>query len=138
MARTALHRFLALALGIATGGWLWWVDTHPGIAAAASGSVLVLGLVASGLIRRHPEYTSASGDWRDNRWGAAGQLFLTLVAFQAVFAAPVELPDEVGLLVVIMAAYLMGYFLGGLDALEHSDRDAAREGSAGAVDPADD
>ncbi|QPV64660.1 hypothetical protein I7X12_08660 [Halosimplex litoreum] len=138
MNRTTLHRLLAVALGVATGGGLWWFDANPGIAGAAGVSVLVLALVLSRTVRTHPEFTSSTGRWEDSKWTAAGQFFVIVVAFQAVFSASVGLPDQIGLHVVLLATYIVGYFLGGLDALDRSDREAAREGSSGAVEPADD
>jgi len=138
MNRKTLHRALAVVLGVATGGGLWWFDANPGIAGAAGASVLVLGLVASRVVRTHPEFTSSSGRWEDSKWTAAGQFFVVVVAFQAVFSASVALPDQVGLHVVVLATYMVGYFVGGLDALDRSDREAASDGSPGAVDPADD
>ncbi|WP_436908414.1 hypothetical protein [Halosimplex marinum] len=137
MKRTTLHRVLAFALGAGTGAGLWRLGTEPGVAAAGGIALLVLGLVASRLVRDHPEFTSASGNWRDNRWSAAGQVFVILVAFQAVFAAPVEFPDEVGLLVVVLGTYMVGYVLGGLDALERGRGEGTRQ-PAGNADPADD
>ncbi|QLH76283.1 hypothetical protein HZS55_02735 [Halosimplex rubrum] len=138
MNRPLLHRLLSVALGVATGGGLWLFDANPGIAGAAGASVLVLGLVTGRIVRTHPEFTSSSGRWQDSKWTAAGQFFVIVVAFQAVFSAAVDLPDQIGLHVVVLATYMVGYFVGGLDALERGGRDAAREGSAGAVDPADD
>jgi hypothetical protein len=138
MNRSTIHRALAVALGTATGGGLWRFGTAPGIAVAAGASVFVLALVMSRTVRTHPEFTSSSGRWEDSKWTAAGQFFVIVVAFQAVFSASVGLPDQIGLHVVVLATYMVGYFVGGLDALEGTDREGAREGSAGAVDPADD
>lgn len=138
MQRSRLHGSLAVALCVATGGGLWWFDANPGIAGAAGVSVLVLALVMSRTVRTHPEFTASSGRWQDSRWTAAGQFFVIVIAFQAVFSAAVALPDQIGLHVVVLATYTVGYFVGGLDALERTDREAAREGSSGAVEPADD
>lgn len=136
MGRTTLHRIAALALGVATGGGLWWLETNPGIAVAGGVTALVLALVVSRLVREHPEFTSADRSWRDNRWSAAGQVFVIVVAFQAVYAAPVAFADRVGLLVVVLGTYMVGYVLGGLDALERDSADGGR--SATPAEPADD
>ncbi|ELZ29431.1 hypothetical protein C475_02809 [Halosimplex carlsbadense 2-9-1] len=137
MDRTLLHRLLAVALGVATGGGLWWFGANPGIAGAAGVSVLVLGLVMGRVVRQHPEFTASSGSWQDSKWTAVGQFFVIVVAFQAVFSAAVPLPDQIGLHVVVLATYMVGYFVGGLDALEGGSSDDERR-SVDAVEPADD
>ncbi|MFC7197028.1 hypothetical protein ACFQL4_24240 [Halosimplex aquaticum] len=132
MTRATRHRALSLAFGVVTGAGLWRLGTDPVLTIAAGLSVLVLGLVGGRLVRDRPDYTSAGGSWRDNRWSAAGQVFVMLVAFQAVFAVPVSLANQVGLHVVVLATFMIGYFLGGLGALE---RDSPESGG-GQVDAA--
>ena len=123
MTRPARHRAVALVLGTATGGILWWGDAAPGLAAVTGVSILVLVLVAARAVREHPEYTSAGRSWRDNRWSAVGHAFVVLVGFQAVSFLPVALPDRVALFVVVVATFMIGYFAGGLDALERDRTD---------------
>lgn len=137
MARTTRHRALSLLLGAATGGGLWWLGTDPVLATAAGISVLVLGLIGGRLVRAHPDYTSSGSSWRDNRWNAAGMVFVIVVAFQAVFAVPVSFADQVGLHVVVIATFLIGYFAGGLDALERGSAENP-DGQSEAVTSADD
>lgn len=137
MARTIRHRALSLLLGTATGAGLWWLGTGPVLATAAGISVLVLGLAGGRLVRDHPGYSSGDGSWRDNRWNAAGLAFVIVVAFQAVFAVPVSFADQVGLHVVVIATFLIGYFAGGLDALERGPAENS-DGRSEAVASADD
>jgi hypothetical protein len=137
MERSRRHGLLAVVLGVATGGSLWWFGTASGIAGAAAVSVFVLALVLSRTVRHHPEFTSSNGRWQDGKWTAVGQFFVIVVAFQAVFAAAVDLPDQIGLHVVVLATYMVGYFVGGLDVLERGRGEETRQ-SAGTADPADD
>ncbi|WP_459193538.1 hypothetical protein [Halosimplex sp. J119] len=137
MTRARTHRILSIVLGIATGVGLWWLGTYPDIAVTGGIAMLVLGLVVSRLVREYPAFTSADRSWRDNRWSALGQVFVILVTFTAVYAAPLEFADRIGLLVVVFATYFVGYTLGGLDALELDVGDE-REESTGSADPADD
>lgn len=134
MKRTTLHRAASLGFAALTVVGLRWLDAEPGLVVAAGLSVLVLGLVMGRTVRDHPVYTSATGDWRDQKWSAAGQVFVVVVAFQAVFSVPVSLADQIGLHVVVLVTFMVGYFLGGLDALERTtDRDGRSERA-----PADD
>jgi len=137
MARTTLQRALALVSGALTTVALWWFDAAPGLGIAAGLSVLVLGLAMSRVVRDHPTFTSASGSWRDRKWSAAGQVFVIVVAFQAVFAVEVPLVDQIGLHVVVLATFLVGYYFGGLDALDGDGRTESSTSLDGA-DPADD
>ncbi|WP_436925385.1 hypothetical protein [Halosimplex amylolyticum] len=137
MTRTTRHRALSLLLGAVTGGGLWWLGAAPGLAVAAGMSLLVLGLVAGRLVRDHPDYTGGASSWRDNKWSAAGQMFVVAVAFQAVFAVQVSFADQAGLHVVVLATFMIGYFVGGLDALGH-DPSEDGDGRADAVASADD
>ncbi|WP_123535701.1 hypothetical protein [Halosimplex salinum] len=136
MQRTLLHRALALVLGVSTGAVLWWFDAAPGLAAAAGLSVLVLWLAMSRAVREHPVYTSTDGSWRDNRWSAIGQVFVIMIAFQAVFSVDVPLIDQVGLHVVVLSTFMIGYFFGGLDALERESSESPQSSSG--AEPADD
>lgn len=136
MARTTLHRALALVSGGLTTGSLWWFDGTAGLAIAAGLSVLVLVLAMSRLVREQPQFTSSSGSWRDRKWSAAGQVFVIVVAFQAVFAVEVPLIDQIGLHGVVLATFLIGYCFGGLDALEREGRSKSSTSLDGA-EPAD-
>lgn len=137
MTRATNHRLLSIALGTATGAGLWWIGTYPDIAVTGAIAMLVLSLVVSRLVRDHPAFTSANRSWRDNRWSALGQVFVIMVTFTAVYAAPLEFADRIGLLVVVFATYFVGYTLGGLDALELTADDEPDQ-SAGTAGPADD
>lgn len=137
MARTTLHRALALVFGGLTTGSLWWFDGAAGLAIAAGLSVLVLVLAMSRLVREQPQFTSSSASWRDRKWSAAGQVFVIVVAFQAVFAVEVPVVDQIGLDVVVLATFMIGYVFGGLDALEGEARSESGEALDGA-EPADD
>ncbi|WP_415379617.1 hypothetical protein [Halosimplex sp. TS25] len=137
MTRTTRHRALSVALGLGSGAGLWWLGTDPVLTTAAGISVLVLGLIGGRLVRDHPDYASVGRSWRDNGWSAAGQAFVVLVAFQAVYAVSVSFADRVGLLVVVIATFMIGYFAGGLDALER-DSTGTGDGQADAVVSADD
>lgn len=137
MARKTRHRALSLALGVVTGAGLWWIGTDPVLTAAAVIAVVVLGLIGGRLVRDHPEYTDAAGSWRENKRRAAGQVFAVVVSFQAVYAVSVSFANRIGLFVVVFATYMVGYFLGGFDALER-DANGDPGDQTDAVAPADD
>lgn len=138
MTRPTRHRAVSLVAGALAGAGLWWLGVDPAFAVAVGIAVVVAGVLLARTVRNHSGYT-ASDDWRDDKWAAAGVVFLTLVAFQALLWVPVSFEYRVGLHALVGVTWFVGFLAGGLNALERGSR-GDRDGSeAGTVaDPADD
>lgn len=117
MSRTTIHRLLAVVVASVLGGGVYWVTTDP----LLSGSVALSWGVGAGVLLRirrlYPGHFTGDG-WSDGRWNALGIIVLGLAGFQGLRAIPVSNEYVLGLTLLVLGIYLVGYLVASIAEIE--------------------